>query len=171
MAEHDESGRAEQQATPAGAGAATAGPATDPDRTGPGEEEGAQLDQLDRRLSTRTYAGGAALVLALAAAIVAIVLAVDARDNSARKNEVRRLEQQLAAVAEQAGASSETQQDVESLGERVDGLEDEVDGLSSSDREIEKRLDVIEDDIEDLRQQISELDSGSSGGGSSGGDR
>lgn len=145
---------AAQPATAAGSGQ----PATGPD------DERAQLEQLNRKLSTRTYAGGAALVLALAAAIVAIVLAVDARDNSASQSEVNRLEQQLAAVAEQAGASEEAQEGVESLGGQIDSLEDEVSGFTSTDREIQERLDVIEDDIEDLRQQISDLDSG---GGSS----
>lgn len=150
-----------QPATPRTAGAQ---PATGSD------EARAQLEQLNRKVSTRTYAGGAALVLALAAAIIGIVLAVDARDNSASQSEVKRLEQQLAKVAEQAGASEQAQEGVDSLGGQIDSLEGEVSGLTSTDREIEKRLDVIEDDIEDLRQQISDLDSagGSSNAGDSG---
>lgn len=131
------------------------------------EGERAWLAQLDRKVGTRTYAGAAAIVLALAAGIVAIVLAVDARDNSATKGDLNRLERELTGVAEQAGEADEAQESIDSLSGRLDELEDQVGGLSTADSETNDRLGVIEDDIEALRQQISDLDNSSSGGGNS----
>lgn len=164
----------EARGDPASGSAAAAGAASTPEaepaaRQADPEGNRAWLTQLDRRVSTRTWAGGAALVLALAAAIVAIVLAVDARENSASEGDVKRLERQLAEVAETAGATADVEQSVDSLATRLNEVEDQLGGLSSAESGLENQLEVIEDDIEDLRQQISGLDSGSSSGGDSGG--
>ena len=101
-----------------------------PLRARPIEEEldgiRAWLADIDRKLGTRTYAGAAAVVLALAAAIVALVLAIDARDNSAGQGDVERLETQISEVAERAGAAQSTGQDVSSLESRIAALEADV---------------------------------------------
>lgn len=134
---------------------------TDPDA------QRAWLEAVDRKLSTRTYIGAAAAVLALAAAIVAIVLSLDASNNSASKGDVKSLQQEIGVVAKDASGATDAQENIDSLSGRVDTLQDSVDGASSSDEETQKRLDVIEDDIEDLRQQVSDLESSDNSGGSS----
>ena len=53
--------------------------------------------QLDRKLGLRTYVILAASLLALACSIVAVLLALDARDNAASADDVARLEQEIAA--------------------------------------------------------------------------
>ncbi len=136
------------------------------------EAQRAWLAQVDRKLGTRTYAGAAALILALAAAIVAIVLAIDARDNSATDADLNQVEQQISSVAKDASASQDAQEGIDSLGGRLDSVEDQISGLESADTDIDDRLEVIEDDIEALRQQISDSSNsseGQSGGGGSGG--
>lgn len=163
--------------TEARGGDAPAKAQSDPDATAPPAEPGSRpadpesnrawLTKLDRKVGTRTYAGAAALVLALATAIVAVVLAVDARENSAGKGEVSRLEQQVASLTESAEATADAEEDIDALSARLDSVEDELGALSSSSDRVEKQLEVIEDDIEDLRRQISDL--GSQGSGGSGG--
>lgn len=132
---------------------------------GPIDPEGqrAWLAQLERRLGTRTYAGAAALVLTLAAAIVALVMAIDSRENSATQEQVRGIERQLGLVAEDAGAFDDVQGEVETLSGELDALEQQVEQFSGVERSIEDRLEVIEDDIEALRRQISDLDNGGNG--------
>ena len=135
-------------------------PATDPGMpAAPAdpEQQREELAQLDRKLGIRTYAGAAAVILALATAIVAVVLAVDARDNSATDADLNRVEKALGGVADDASAFGDAQDDIDALGSRLDELENEVSGLSGADSDAEGRLDVVEDDIEDLRQEISDL--------------
>lgn len=131
-------------------------------------EDRDRLGQIDRKLATRTYAGAALAILALAAGIVAVVLAIDARDNSATNAELDQVQEQLGGVAAQASDDS-TQRSVDALSERVDSLSGEIDAASSGEKNIDQRLSVVEDDIEELRNDISDLDSGSGSGGGSGG--
>lgn len=125
------------------------------------EEAGlrAWIAQLDRKLGIRSYAGAAAVILALAAAIVAIVLAIDARDNSADKGDLTRVESRIGDLSAQAGEAESAQDDLDSLDGRIVDLESQLSGLSSGDADLESRISVIEDDIEDLRGQISDLGS------------
>lgn len=136
-------------------------------------ELAARTDNLERKLATRTFAGAALAVLALAAGIVAVVLAVDARDNSAGKDDLAMLEDRVSLIAEQAGVAEDAQQDVDSLSDRVSDLESQLSSITSDSDAEENRISVVEDDIEDLRQQISDIESssssGSGGGGSIGG--
>lgn len=135
----------------------------------PGELEGqrAWLAVLDRRLGTRTYAGAAAMVLSLAASIVAIVLAIDARDNSAGLDDLNRVETQLAESVNQGSAAGETAlNEVNALSSRLSTLEDRVDELATIGDGAVQRIEVVEDDIADLRQQISDL--GGAPGGATG---
>lgn len=120
---------------------------------------------LDRKLGLRTYIGAAAVVLCLAAAALAVLLAVDARDNSASDDDLNAIESQLATFSEQAAASSEAQTEVDALDSRLSTLETEVSDVSATGGTDGNRIAVIEDDIDDLRQQISDLREG--GGGSS----
>ena len=133
-------------------------PATGEHPVDPVEGQRAWIAQLDRKLSTRSYAGGAALILALAAAIVAIVMAVDARDNSASKDELTQIRQELSALEELENRNEQLSTEVTDLGTRLDGVESQVGAASDADKGIEDRLGVVEDDIEDLREQISTLE-------------
>lgn len=136
---------------------------------GAGPDQPTSVEILERRLSTRTMVGAVAAVLALAAAIVAIVLALDARDNSASSADLRRVERQLSSVAADAGGASEAQRGIDALSSRLDAVEDAVDGTASGDEELQGQLDVVENDIEDLRQQISELEPSGAGPNQDGG--
>lgn len=136
-------------------------------QTGPHTtEEESWIAQLDRKVSTRTYAGGVALILALAAGIVAIVLALDARDSSAKPGDIRKLEQEISKVSKAAEDDGGIADSLSSVSGRIDSVEDQLGDLSSTDTENQDRIEVLEDDIEDLRQQLSDLENSSSGGSS-----
>ena len=117
----------------------------------------AWLAQVDRKVGVRSYAGGAAIVLALAAGIVGVVLALSAKDESATKDEVSSLRNQVEQASQEASAAAEEQ--VGSLADRVDALEQQVSSLSGDKTTIERELEVVQDDIDDLRNQISDLES------------
>lgn len=136
------------------------------------EEEGlrAWVAQLDRKLGTRSYAGAAVVILSLAAAIVAIVLAIDARDNSAAEGDLARVESRVNEISDSAEAAEAASSDVDALESRISGLEGKIDGLSAGSADVEERISVIEDDIEDLRGQISDLEPGGSAPSPSAGD-
>lgn len=122
-------------------------------RTTEDELEGvrAWLADIDRKLGTRTYAGAAAVVLATAAAIVAIVLAIDARDNSAGQADVERLETQISEVARRAGAAQSTGQDLSSLESRITELEAQIGSSTTTTSDLEGRIGALESDIEALQ--------------------
>jgi len=121
------------------------------------EGQRAWLTDLDRRLGTRTYAGAAAMVLSLAASIVAIVLAIDARDNSAGVDDLTRVESQLLTLTAESAVGRTALDAVNELASRLSTLEDRVDELAAIGDGSAKRITVVEDDIDDLRQQISDL--------------
>ena len=129
-----------------------------------------RLAKLERRLTVRSLALGAAVVLALAAGIVAVVLALEAKDDSATKSEVRSLRDQVEAVQQEAAKA--TEQNVADITERLDALEGRVNTIAGDQRTSESELSVVQDDIDELRDQISELqsappaDSGGAGEGS-----
>lgn len=125
----------------------------------------AWIAQLDRRLGIRTWVGAVALVLALAAGIVGVVLAIDARDESATKADARALSEQIDAV--QKEASSTAQRTVAQLNERVDALEQRMNTIASGQRTSDSKLSVVEDDINELRSQIAALERTANSGGSS----
>jgi uncharacterized protein HemX len=123
----------------------------------------AWIAQIDRKLGVRTYALGAVLVLALAAGIVGVVLALSAKDESATKDEVRSLRDQVEAVQQEAAEAAE--EDVATITDQLDALEGRVNTIAGGQRTTESELSVVQDDIDDLRNQISGLES-SGGGGS-----
>jgi septal ring factor EnvC (AmiA/AmiB activator) len=123
----------------------------------------AWLAQVERKVGVRSYAGGAAIVLALAAGIVGVVLALSAKDESATKDDLSSLRNQVEQVSQEASAAAEEQ--VGSLAARVDALEQQVSGLANDKTTIERELEVAQDDIDDLRNQISDLESAGPGAG------
>ena len=129
------------------------------------EDLRAWIAQVDRKLGVRTYALGAAVVLALAAGAVGVVLALGAKDESATKDEVRSLRDQVEAVQQEASQAAE--EDVATLTDQLDALEGRVNTIASGQRTTESELSVVQDDIDDLRTQISGLDA--PGGASDGG--
>jgi septal ring factor EnvC (AmiA/AmiB activator) len=116
----------------------------------------AWVAQIERKLGIRSLAGGAALVLALAAGIVGVVLALSAKDESATKSEVRSLAGELESVQREAAEAAE--EDVASVLDRLDALEGRVNTIASGQRTTESELEVVQDDIEDLRGQVTDLE-------------
>jgi septal ring factor EnvC (AmiA/AmiB activator) len=116
-----------------------------------------RLSRLERRLSIRTLALAGAVVLALAAGIVGVVLALGAKDDSATKNEVRSLRDQVEAVQQEAARA--TEQNVATLTDRLDALEGRVNTVAGGQRTAESEISVLQDDIDELRSQISDLQS------------
>ena len=131
------------------------------------EDTRAWIARTDRKLGVRTAALGAGVVLALAAGIVGVVLALSAKDESATKDEVRAPRDQVEAVQQEAAEAAE--EDVATPTEQLDALEGRVNTIASSQRTSESELSVVQDDIDDLRNQISGLER--LGGGGSGNPR
>jgi septal ring factor EnvC (AmiA/AmiB activator) len=115
------------------------------------------LAQLDRKLTIRTYALGAAAVLALAAGIVGIVLARGAEEDAATEADVQDVREQLASVEEAASQAAE--EDVESISQRISDLEDRITGFTQDQNSVDQKISVLQDDIQDLRDQISDIES------------
>ncbi|HEX6117571.1 MAG TPA: hypothetical protein VFY99_10755 [Solirubrobacterales bacterium] len=125
------------------------------------------LAQLDRRVGVRTYAGAAAVVIALAAAAVALVLVLQLDEESAKSTDIEQLREEIAGVED--SATQAAQEDVQSVTERLTELEAEIAEATSSQDSTDQEISVIEDDIQDLRDQIADLDQDSpSGSGGSG---
>jgi uncharacterized protein HemX len=120
-----------------------------------------RLARLERRLSIRTLALGVAVVLALAAGAVGVVLALQAKDDSATKAEVRSLRDQVEAVQQETAKA--TEENVATITDRLDALEGRVNTIAAGQRTAESELTVVQDDIDELRSQISDLQS--AGGG------
>ncbi len=113
---------------------------------------------LDRKVGLRTYLGLAAVILALATSAVAIILAIDARDNSADNDDLNAISERVNQL--ETGSTSDF--DATAFEARLTAIEDqlsEADGASGGG-DVSERLDVLESDIEELRDQISELESG-----------
>ncbi|MFN8150604.1 MAG: hypothetical protein U0R24_05700 [Solirubrobacterales bacterium] len=114
---------------------------------------------LDRKVGLRTYLGLAAVILALATSAVAIVLAIDARDNSADNDDLNAISERV----NQLESGSTADFDATAFEARLTAIEDQLsqaDDASGGGGDVAERLDVLESDIEELRDQISELVSG-----------
>jgi uncharacterized protein HemX len=123
------------------------------------------IAQLERKLGVRTYIGAALAVLALAAGGAGIFLALRVERDAATEADVENLREELTGVEQTAAQAA--QEDVQALGQRITDLEEQISRLRSQQRSQSNELSVTEDDIQDLRDQISELDTG--GTGSAGG--
>ncbi len=125
----------------------------------------AWLAQIDRRLGVRTYIGAALVVLAVAAAAVALVLTLSVKRDSASQDEVDSLRDQLAVV--QLSAAQAAQRGAQSVNQRLTALEGEIDKLSADQTTSKRELQVVQDDIKELRSQVS--GGGQTGAGSTSG--
>ncbi len=98
------------------------------------------------------------MILALAASAVAIVLAVDARDNSADNDDLNAISERVNEL--ESGSSAEF--DAAAFEARLTAIEDQLSGsgAAAGGSDTAERLDVLENDIEELRDQIAELESG-----------
>jgi septal ring factor EnvC (AmiA/AmiB activator) len=115
------------------------------------------LAQLERKLNIRTIAIGVIAVLALAGAIYGIVLARDTDKNAATEAQLEDVREELAAVSDTA--SEAAQDDVRSIEERISALEEDLAAATQGDQKTEQQISVLQDDIQDLRDQIAELES------------
>jgi septal ring factor EnvC (AmiA/AmiB activator) len=116
----------------------------------------AWLPMLDRKLTTRFYALAAAVVLALAAGIVAVVLALGVEEDSASKNELSDLRDQIDQANQSASdAAEDSVADVEN---RLSELESQIEAVSSDQGGVSKEISVLQDDIADLREQIDAVE-------------
>ncbi|MGH2960704.1 MAG: hypothetical protein ACRDL3_00705 [Solirubrobacterales bacterium] len=116
------------------------------------------IAQVERKLGVRTYIGAALAVLALAAGGAGVFLALRAEEDAATEADVENLREELTGVEQTAAEAA--QQDVEAINETVADLEDQISRLRSEQRSQTDELSVAEDDIQDLRDQISELETG-----------
>ncbi len=113
----------------------------------------AWLAQVDRRLGVRTYVGAALVVLAVAAAAVALVLTLSLKRDAPTQDEVDSLRDQLTVVEQ--SASQAAQSGVQSLNQRLTDLEGRIDKLSADQTTSKRELQVVQDDIKELRSQVS----------------
>ena len=117
----------------------------------------AWVAQVDRKLGVRTYVGAAVAVLALAAAAVGLVLTLSLQQDAATDSDVQSLRDQISAVEQSASQAAE--EDVQALERRLTELEDEVSSISTRQTTTRRELKVVQDDIEELRSQVSSADS------------
>ncbi len=124
----------------------------------------AWLAQLDRKLGLRTYVGAAIAVLTLAAAAVALVLVLSLRQDAATEDDVQALRDEISSVEQSASEAADSR--VSALEQRLDDLEDEVNRISTSQSTSRRELEVIQDDIRELRAEVSGAGSAQAGGAS-----
>ena len=121
------------------------------------------IAQLERKLGVRTYIGAALTVLALAVGVAGIFLALRVERDAATDADVENLREELTGVEQTAAQAA--QEDVRSLSQRITDLEGQISRLRSQQRFQSNELAVAEDDIQDLRDQLSELDTGGAAAG------
>jgi DNA repair exonuclease SbcCD ATPase subunit len=124
----------------------------------------AWLAQLDRKLGLRTYVGAAIAVLTLAAAAVALVLVLSLRQDAATEEDVQALRDEISSVEQSASQAADSR--VSALEQRLDDLEDEVNRISTAQSTSRRELEVIQDDIRELRADVSGAGSAQGGGAS-----
>jgi uncharacterized protein HemX len=113
----------------------------------------AWVAMLDRKLGVRTYLLGALALLAAAAAAAALVLVILLKQDAATDDDVNAIRDQLSGVQQSATAAA--QQSVQSVDQRLTDLEGEVSRLSADERTTKRELQVVQDDIKELRSQQS----------------
>jgi polyhydroxyalkanoate synthesis regulator phasin len=125
----------------------------------------AWVAQVDRKLGVRTYVGAAIAVLALAAAAVGLALTLSLKQDAATNDDIQSLRDQISAVEQSASQAAE--EDVQALDRRLTELEADVNRISAGRTTTRREIKVVQDDIKELRSQVSQAGS-SSGGGSQG---
>jgi hypothetical protein len=134
-----------------GAQGAASKPSADPQERIDGLR--AWLADLDRKLAVRTYIGAALAVLVLAAAGASIYLTLSLKHDAATKDDLNALRDQLSSVEQFAATAAH--RGVRSLDQRLADLETRVDKLSTDQTTSKRELQVIQDDIKELRSQVS----------------
>lgn len=134
----------------------------------PGEQPAAdpvdeRLEQIDRKVGVRSYAGGVAIVIALAGAIIAVALALGARDEGATKDELQELKAGVSQATEEATKAN--QEELSKLSDQVDQLSGSIDDLQGASATTDSEISGIQSDIDDLQGQISDLGSADNSGG------
>ena len=127
----------------------------------------AWIAQVDRKLGVRTYVGAAVAVLALAAAAVGLVLTLTLKQDAATESDFDSLRGLITAVEQ--SASEAAQEDVQGFDRRLAELEDEVNRLSTAQTTTRRELKVVQDDIKELRSQVSSADTSTDDAGGSAG--
>lgn len=139
------------------------------------------LAQLDRKLRLRTLAAGLVAAIALGAGAAGVLLALDARDNSATKEDLNEVRTKITSVEQSALRAAAD--DIEMFSGRIESLENKLRTQATETKRNRAEIRVASDDIEDLRRELSELSnrvsdvearpsgdgsSGSGGGGTGG---
>ena len=101
-------------------------------------------------------------VVALAAGIAAIVIGQGTKEDSATDADVQNLREELTGVEQSASQAAED--DVKSLSTRLTALEDQVGKLRADQGTTDDEISVVQDDIDDLRSEISDLSSAGTSG-------
>jgi septal ring factor EnvC (AmiA/AmiB activator) len=109
--------------------------------------------------------GAAIAVLALAAAAVGLALTLSLKQDAATNDDIQSLRDQISAVEQSASQAAE--EDVQALDRRLTELEADVNRISAGRTTTRREIKVVQDDIKELRSQVSQAGS-SSGGGSQG---
>jgi hypothetical protein len=122
----------------------------------------AWVAQVDRKLGVRTYVGAAVAVLALAAAVVGLVLTLSLKQDAATEDDIDSLRDQISGVEQSASQAAE--EGVQGLDQRLSDLEDKVNRISTGQTTSRRELKVVQDDIKELRTQVSRARSSQSGG-------
>jgi chromosome segregation ATPase len=123
--------------------------------------------QVERRLALRTYIAAAVAVLALAAGGAGIYLALQAEEDAASEADVENLREELTGVEQTAVEAAE--EDLQTVNETVADLERQISRLRNRQGSLRDEFTVAQDDIQDLRDQIADLDTGAGGGGAGAG--
>jgi chromosome segregation ATPase len=119
--------------------------------------------QVERRLALRTYIAAAVAVLALAAGGAGIYLALQAEEDAASEADVENLREELTGVEQTAVEAAE--EDLQTVNETLADLERQISRLRNRQGSLRDEFTVAQDDIQDLRDQIADLDTGAGGGG------
>ena len=115
----------------------------------------AWLIQQDRQIRLRSIAGALLVGVALAAGAAGIIIATDARDNQATKEDLNSVRTKITSVEQSAlQAASE---DVAAFGQEIEDLQSRLRAQASQTDRNQSEIRVNGDDIEDLRRDISDL--------------
>jgi septal ring factor EnvC (AmiA/AmiB activator) len=120
----------------------------------PSEHRTEDLPGWVAHLRIRIDAVLAVTIFSLLAAIAAVVLAVSAQNDSATKDQVRTLRNDVEGVGQEAAAAKK---DVNAFSTRLDSIENRLSTFSGNQRTNQDELSAVQDDIKGLREEISNL--------------
>ena len=94
------------------------------------------------------------------------MLVIQLDEEAAKTSDIDQVREEISGVED--SATQAAQEDVQSLTERLTELETDISAATSNQDSTDQQISVLEDDIQDLRDQIADLDQDSpsdSGGG------